>query len=333
MPLLSRAANRDRGTELFGENRSARRAVDLAVPGRPAFRGDQSPAGSEAIAQGGSQSRTRSIFFESCANPGCDSGWLHLWRSRQAPVFEGGWSCSAACTAARVSAALGRELDGRGQAQEMHRHRVPLGLVMMEQGWITPGQLRQALDAQRMAGSGRLGQWLIRQQGVSEQLVTRALGLQWSCPVMSLDYHDTEALTPLMPRLFVDAFGALPLRVAAGKLIYMGFEDRLDPIVALGVERMTGLRVESGLVAESLFVPAHARMLNARFPAVELVEVASEPAAVHVLTKAIERMRPVDSRLVRIHDCLWLRMWRRRQLGPVPDRSLIQDLICSIGLH
>jgi hypothetical protein len=75
-----------------------------------------------------------------------------------------------------------------------------------------------------------------------------------------------------VPRLFVDAFGALPLRVAAGRLLYLGFEDRLDPVVALAVERMSGLRVESGLVQESLFGPAHARMLSAKFPAVELIE-------------------------------------------------------------
>ncbi len=282
---------------------------------------------------GGTQERARGAFFESCANPGCGSGWLHLWRSRQAPVFEGGWSCSAACTSARVEAAVRRELDGRGMAQEGHRHRIPLGLLMLEQGWISSGQLRQALEAQKAAGGGRLGSWLVRQQGVSEQLVTRALGVQWSCPVLPLEFHDAEALATLLPRLFVDAFGALPLRVAAGKLLYLGFEDRLDPVVALAVERMSGLRVESGLVQESLFGPAHARMLGARFSPVELIEAASEPAAVHALARSIERTRPVASRLVRVHECLWLRMWRRPQSGPMPERGSTQDLICSIGTH
>ena len=37
-------------------------------------------------------------LFTSCANPACASGWLKFWRSRSAPVFEGGWSCSPACT-------------------------------------------------------------------------------------------------------------------------------------------------------------------------------------------------------------------------------------------
>lgn len=275
----------------------------------------------------------RGGLFETCANPGCGSGWMHLWRSRSAPVFESGWNCSATCTTARIAAAVSREMEGRASASEGHRHRIPLGLVMLEQGWINSTQLREALDAQKAAGAGRLGHWLTYRQGVSEQLVTRALGLQWSCPVLPLEFHDAEALTPLLPRLFVDAFGALPLRVAAGKLLYLGFEDRLDPVLALSVERMTGLRVESGLVQASLFRPAHTRMLNAAFPSVELLEAASEPAVVHALARSIERARPVESRLVRVHDCLWLRMWRKSQAAPLPALAEVQDVICSVGSH
>jgi hypothetical protein len=290
-------------------------------------------AGARPPRQGRGHDGTRLGLLEICANTCCGSGWLHFWRSRTAPVFEGGWNCSAACTAARVEAAVRRELDGRGSAQENHRHRIPLGLVMLEQGWITTGQLRQALDAQKISGAGRLGHWLVRQQGVSEQLVTRALSLQWSCPVLPMEYHDAEALAVILPRLFVDAFGALPLRVAAGRLLYLGFEDRLDPVMALAIQRMTGLRVESGLVQGSLFRAAHARMLSARFPPVELIEASSEPALVHALAKSIEKARPVESRLVRAHDCLWLRMWQRPQSGPMPEAASLQDLICSIGSH
>jgi hypothetical protein len=270
-------------------------------------------------------------LLEACSNPGCGSGWLHLWRSRNSPLVEGGWTCSAACTAERLKGAVSRELDGRGSAVEKHRHRVPLGLLMLEQGWITLSQLRGALQSQRENGAGRLGHWLVVKEHVSEQLVTRALGLQWSCPVLPLESHDPEGLAQLLPRLFVDAFGALPLRVAAGKLIYLGFEDRLDPVLALAVERISGLRVECGLVQSSLFRPAHSRMMLATFPRVELLEAASEPALVRALSKRVERVRPVDSRLVRVHDCLWLRMWSKPQTGPLPDPASIQDVICTIA--
>ncbi len=280
----------------------------------------------------GSRSRAaRAGFFETCANPDCATGWLHPWRRRSGPVFEGGWSCSPACTRARLETALRREMDGRGTVEPAHRHRVPLGLLMLEQGWIGAGQLRQALDAQKAAGGGRLGQWLIRQQGVSEVLVTRALGLQWSCPVLPAEAYDPQSLAVVAPRLFVDAFGALPLRLAAGQLLYLGFEDRLDPVLALAIERMTGLRVEGGVVQGSHFRLAHARALKASFPPVELIEAVSEPAALHALVRAVERARPVESRLVRVRDCLWLRLWRRPQQGPLPEREGVQDLICSIG--
>lgn len=285
----------------------------------------------ERDSEGFGISPARSGLFETCANPGCGSGWLHLWRSRSAPVFEQGWNCSPECTRARVEEAVRRELDGRVSAQEGHRHRIPLGLVMLEQGWITSVQLREALGAQKAAGGGRLGNWLVRHQGVSEQLVTRALGLQWSCPVLPAEFHDAESLAALVPRLFVDAFGALPLRVAAGKLIYMGFEDRLDSVLALAVERMTGLRVECGLVQGTHFRLAHTRALNASYPPAQLIEAGSEPAVVRALATAVERARPVESRLTRVHDCLWLRMWRRPQRGPLPDRDAVQDLICSVG--
>jgi len=97
------------------------------------------------------------------------------------------------------------------------------------------------------------------------------------------------------------------------------------------VETITGLRVESGLVRESAFRPAHERMLKAKFPSVELVEAVSETALAQAFAKAVERTRPAASRLVRVHDCLWLRLWLRPQTGPLPEAGAIRDMIGSIG--
>jgi hypothetical protein len=246
------------------------------------------------------------------------------------PVLEGGWCCSPACTTELVAGALRRETEMMGQAQETHRHRIPLGLVMLERGWITGSELRGALEAQRSAGAGRIGHWLIHRQGVNEHLVTRALGLQWRCPVLEMDGHEPESVAPFLPRIFVDAFGALPLRSAAGKLLYIGFEERLDPVLALAVERMTDMRVESGLVRDSQFRPAHARMLQAKFPGVELIEAVSEQVLAQELARRVERARPMDCRLVRVHDLFWMRLWKRPQRGPLPETDAVQDLVCSL---
>lgn len=314
MPLLERTAERP----------GALRPETAFEPlrGREMVRAG-SPAPSAARAE-----KPRRSWFPVCAHPGCTAGWLRVWRSRSHPVFEGGWCCSPQCTRALVEMAVRREMGAPVPAPEAHRHRIPLGLAMLDRRWITAGELRLALAAQREAGAGRLGHWL-RRQGVSQRLITRALGLQWSCPVLSLEAEFDGFLSPLLPRLFVDAFGALPLRLAAEKVLYLGFEDRLDPALALAIERMTGLQVESGLVDESEFRRAHDRALEARYPAAELVEAASDAALAAALASAVEQAQPVESRLVRVHDCLWLRMWLHAQSGPVPACRAVRDLIGS----
>jgi hypothetical protein len=316
MPLLMRAGAA-RGTEV----ESGQAAESLAG------------TGGVRLASGGIPKPRRAALFPQCANPRCGSGRFHLWRRREAPIFEGGWCCSAECMAALVEAALLREMDAWSRPQESYRHRIPLGLAMLQLGWISQADLRSALAAQRAAGEGRLGYWLVRRRAASEGQVTRALGLQWSCPVLALEPQSPESLTPLLPRLFVDAYGVLPLRVASGKILYLGFEDRMDATLALAVERMTGLRVESGLVEESLFRPAHRRMLEAPFPQAELMEATTIPALAAAFTRAVERTCAAEARLARVHDCLWLRLWKHPQTGPLPDAKTIFDLIASTGAH
>lgn len=266
-----------------------------------------------------------------CANPACRSGWLHLFRKCSAPIFEGGWTCSPECTEACVQWALRRELDGRVFVHEKHRHRIPLGLLMLEQGWITSRQLRDALAAQTESGSGRLGDWLMRQRATDEATITRALALQWSCPVLAVEPHHLASLTSVVPRLFLDAFGALPLRIAAGKLLYLGFEQSLDPVLALAMEKMTGLRVESGIVCSSVFRPSLDRLLKETFPRVQLAEAVSEAAAAHLLARSIERIQPLNARLVRVHDFIWLRMWLCHDTDSVPCTASAWDVVCSLG--
>lgn len=258
--------------------------------------------------------RRNSGLLAVCANPECASGWLRLWRGRQAPVFEGGWSCGPRCTQALVRAVVVRELAGLSDPPSVHRHRIPLGLLLLSQGAITREQLRSALARQKLSG-GRLGMWLEREHGIEQRVVTRALAVQWGCPVLTLDQHIPERVASLVPRLFIDAFGFLPLRRAGGGLLYVGFEDRIDRCACLAIERMTGLRVEAGLVDGDEFAVAHRRLVASAFPPARLVEGAAVDALTAALTRILEQLRPIEARLVRMHDYLWLRMWKR------PERS------------
>jgi hypothetical protein len=282
--------------------------------------------------------RTGSALLPQCGNVKCRSGWIKLWRSRQSPVLEGKWACSLACMREIVRTAVLREA---GEANSLvshkaaHQHRVPLGLVLLSRGVITQEQLRKALEAQRNAGRGRLGEWLIRQKAADEEQVTRALSAQWNCPVLSGAPHDPALMASAFPRLLIDSASAVPLRVAGRELLYVAFEDKIDRCLVLAVEQMLGLKVEAGVLRESDFRQVQQDALRASFPKTRLLETASMRGLVHAITLMIEERKAVRSQIVRIHDYYWLRIWRnppvtgdREVLPAVED---IEDLVCSVA--
>ena len=277
----------------------------------------------------------------SCSNPDCANGWTMPWRSRRRPIFEGQWGCSGRCVLAIVRAAVRREAADRkagSGATETHRHRVPLGLVMLAQGWITHPQLQTALQSQRASGNGKIGDWLVAECGLQAEQVTRGLSVQWSCPVLSVEGFSARDMALVMPQRFVQEFGLVPLRVAGSRLLYLGCEDRLNASVAYAVEQMSILRVESGLVEGAQLRAARLRLLAA-----DAVPVIAEAAAdVDVLaariTAVLENKQPIATRLVRLHQYFWLRLWLENGTaggeGSLPRSAEdMQDYVFTVGAH
>jgi hypothetical protein len=246
-----------------------------------------------------------------CGSDECSGRWTVPWRNRRRPVFEGQWGCSGRCVLAMARAAVRRE---RGDGLELenpvpHRHRVPLGLLMLAQGWITHPQLRKALEAQRESGSGRIGDWLQSECGLASEQIMRGLSMQWGCPVLTTEGFSPEAMALVMPRMFVEEFGLLPLRVAGSRILYVGFEERLDASAALAMEKMSGLKAESGLVEGTQFHAARSRLLESTSVEVRLETVSDKDILAGRMTAILEQQQPVASRLVRLHQYYWLRMW------------------------
>ncbi|HUZ96660.1 MAG TPA: hypothetical protein VMU57_17295 [Edaphobacter sp.] len=233
------------------------------------------------------------------------------WRSRRRPVFEEQWGCSGRCVLAMVRDALRREMGDRTSAttSALHHHRVPLGLLLLSQGWITHPQLRRALEAQRQNGTGRIGEWLIAECGLEAEQITRGLSLQWSCPVLSVEGFSPEAMALVMPEIFVERFGLMPLRIAGGRILYVAFEDHLDASASLAIERMTGLKVESGILNEVQFRAAQSRLLECDRVEVKIEAVSDADTLAGRITAILEQKQPVASRLVRLHHYYWLRLW------------------------
>lgn len=244
-----------------------------------------------------------------CSNIQCTAMWTAPWRSRKRPVFEEQWGCSGRCVLEMVRAAVQREVgNGMENAPVRHRHRVPLGLLLLAQGWITPPQLQYALDVQREHG-GRIGEVLVAHCDVDPDRITRALSLQWSCPVLSASGFSPREMALVAPRTFVEQFGLLPVRVAGSRILYLGFEDRLDASAALALEQMSGLIVESGLMKTREYESARLAFLES--DALELKEESygEADAMAARITAILEQKQPVASKLVRVHRYYWLRLW------------------------
>ena len=130
-----------------------------------------------------------------CGNIECTSFRIAPWRSRKRPIFEDQWGCSGRCVLSLARAAVRRETaNGLETSIPQHRHRLPLGLLMLAQGWITHSQLQHVLNKQKAEG-GRIGDWLIAECGVQPQQVTRGLSMQWSCPVLMSRGFMPEAIS------------------------------------------------------------------------------------------------------------------------------------------
>jgi hypothetical protein len=271
-----------------------------------------------------------------CGSVVCKGHWTPPWKSRLYPNFEGHWACSSRCLWSMVQMATAREVgDGwRDDMAQQHVHRIPLGLVMLAQGWITHPQLRKALDSQRVSGAGRIGGWLVSECGIETDSVTRGLSVQWNCPVLTTERFSPEAMALALPRLFIEKYGILPLRVAGSKILYAGFEDQLDASSVFAVGQMSGLRTECGVVGEVKFREARKLLLECRFAEVTRREVPDRDMLVRTVARVIEQRQPRASRLVRLHQHYWLRIWSEYGASGVslPSRpGDVSDFLFTIG--
>jgi hypothetical protein len=256
----------------------------------------------------------------SCGNPGCHGGWTPPWRSRRYPFFEDRWACSQRCLLEMVKMAVARELDD-GVLEEVvddtpqHRHRIPLGLVLLGQGWITHPQLRKALEMQRLKGKGRIGDWLVSECGLRSEWITRGLSVQWNCPVLTTDGFSPETMARAIPRPFIEDYGILPLRVAARRILYVGFQDHLDAASAYAVEQISGLRTECGVIGEERYRKARDQVLDCRFIEMKQAVVGDRDSLARSIERVLDQYKPIASRLVRLHRYYWLRLWQEEKGG------------------
>ncbi len=228
-------------------------------------------------------------------------------RSRSRPVLEGKWTCGAPCLEAHIVSVIRRE-GARSPSRHSHRHRIPLGLVLLSNGAITPSDLRHALALQEQTGE-RIGDVLRRERGVTDLQIAEALALQWGCGVSFLAAASATTASVLAPRAVLSCTGMLPVRVARDGRIHVAFAHGLDAQVTLALQRIHGVAVSEGIAPVNEWDAMHRRMDKVEGVASVEVDCEDSAAMVREVMHIIRRQQPVESRLVRVHDLHWLRLW------------------------
>jgi len=236
----------------------------------------------------------------------------HRFRSRPRVVLlDGSRYCMDRCLEQALGEALRRvrSLSRRKDSA----HRIPLGLLLLSRQQLTAEQLRIALEAQRAAGHGRIGDWVQSLGFASELQVTAAIARQWSCPV--LRPNSSLTLTPAAPPVpiaLLEAFCMIPVNyVEATSSLHIAFAEGIDYTTLYAIEQMTGCHTEPCMAAPS-FVHARLEALPSR-PEHEFVFecVADTAEFSRIVRSYAARLSVSEIRLAACGSYIWVRLIRR----------------------
>ena len=266
-----------------------------------------------------------------CALASC-SGPQSLWqrlRKRHRPsgtFLQGVFYCQPQCLETALIGQLSRLRVTAPSPQPPNR--IPLGLLMVARGKLTHIEVRAALEAQRRARYGRIGEWIEKLGFATEQEVTTALALQWGCPVAtSFDPSTVQSLANI-PLPILEAFQMLPLNYAvATNTLYLAFGERVDHAALYAIEKILTCRTQpcvagrKSIARQLEFMRQLPRTTDVEFgPMNDLAEMA------RIASSYTARLSPDEVRLSRIGRFIWLRLAVRPELRP-RTRSVTTNLV------
>jgi len=239
--------------------------------------------------------------------PGPKPLWQRLLRRPAGAFLHGQFYCGPQCLETALLGQISRLRSMSPPAQPPNR--IPLGLLMVARGKLTHLEVRAALEAQRRARYGTIGDWIEKLGFASEQDVTAALALQWGCPVASSFDLATVESPGQIPLPILEAFQMLPLSyVAATNTLYLAFGARVDHAALYAIERILDCRTQP-CVAPFKSIARQLELLR-QLPRVSDVEFITRDLSEmsRITSSYVARLSPEDVRLSRIGRFIWLRM-------------------------
>lgn len=227
--------------------------------------------------------------------------------------FQRAWYHQAACLNEALTAAVQRIISN---PIPVHRrgHRLPIGLLLVRRGVISPEQLRQGLHLQRVAGTGKLGYWLRQITRLEEDQICAALSQQWGCPVFPLDSKSAAPITPdAPPYLLFAAAKAFPVFATSdGRCRHIAFADHIDHSLLYALEQLLGCHTIPCVARESAINDA-LEQLRKRFAGTEIcfdtVHEAGEIAS--IICSYAAQMDVRELKIARGAGYLWAAFFRK----------------------
>jgi hypothetical protein len=189
-------------------------------------------------------------------------------------------------------------------------HRVPLGLLLLDRGFVDREQLKRALQAQKDAGTGRVGEWLRHLGAVTEEPVTQALGAQWSMPVFPL--HQTRRYlecAQLIPLRLLQAVEMVPVHyLPASRELHIAFVDRVNYTALYSVEKMLDCHTEPSLAPQSVVQQALREICAQPRPGEVVLDQPADPACLAETAASYARKLAAENvKLSGFGGFVWLR--------------------------
>lgn len=246
----------------------------------------------------------------SCSSADCRSGhrlWGRISDTVGSVKLRGQRFCFPNCFEQELQRCFLELLLPTGQRHRPSR-RVPLGLLMLSRGELTDQQLRNALEAQRQSGSGRIGEWMRKLGYVDENQVTAALGAQWACPV--LRSLPASAAACAVPFTLLHAFEMVPVHYApATRILHIAFARDIEYCALLAIEQILECRAQPCL-ANPTAVQSLLAKREEQYRGGDLnFKHASNPEEMCRITSSYAAKLSAESvRVARCGDYLWVRI-------------------------
>ncbi|HET9532963.1 MAG TPA: type II secretion system protein GspE, partial [Blastocatellia bacterium] len=130
-----------------------------------------------------------------------------------------------------------------------------LGETLLKDNLITPQQLKEALDYQRVNG-GRLASTLVKLGMLSDEEATAVLSRQYGVPSVNLDLFEVDpSAVALVPQETAERYSVLPLS-RVGATLTLAMVDPTNVFAIDDIKFMTGLSVEPVVVSETALAAA-----------------------------------------------------------------------------